>query len=126
MRTRAEIARRKRLTESAVSHVAKWIVFAERLVLVTLPVPFECFPALFASKRLTFFLVFIPLVRVWEGLITLGASVLVPVMPRNTANGHAEVVPRVLRWKGPAAQFAFEGILLIFRMLLPFMLSVFC
>jgi hypothetical protein len=70
--------------------------------------------------------VFIPLVRIGEGLIALGASVFVPVTPRDTANGHVEIVPRMLRWKAPATQFAFEGILLIFPMLLLFMLSVFC
>src|SRR5436190_24090930 len=98
MRRRTEIILGKQLPESAVVHVAKWIMVAERLVLVTFLGPFECFLALFASKRLAIFLVFIPLVRIGEGLIALGASVFVPVTPRDTANGHVEIVPRMLRW----------------------------
>ena len=85
----------------------------ERLVLVTFLGPFECFPALLASKRLAIFLVYIPLVRIGEGLIALGASVFVPVQPRDTASRHVEVVTRMFRWKAPATQFAFEGVLLI-------------
>lgn len=126
MRRRAEIILGMQLPESAVIHVAKWIMVAERLVLVTFLGPSECFPALLASKRLAIFLVFIPLVRIGEGLIALGALVFVPVLPRDTASRHVEVVPRMFRWKAPATQFAFEGVLLIFRMLPLFMLSVFC
>jgi hypothetical protein len=96
---------------------------AERLVLVTFLGPFECFPALLASKRPAIFLVFIPLVRIGEGLIAPGASVFVPIPPRDTASRHVEVIPRMFRWKAPATQFAFEGVLLLFRMLPLFMLS---
>jgi hypothetical protein len=123
MRRRAEIVLGKQLPESVV---AKWIMVVERLVLVTFLGSFECFPALLVSKRLVIFLVFISLVRIGEGLIALGASVFVPVPPRDTASRHVEVVPRMFRWKPPATQFAFEGVLLIFRMLPLFMLSVFC
>jgi hypothetical protein len=94
--------------------------------MVTFLGPFECFPALLASKTLAIFLVFIPLVRIGEGLIVLSVSVFVPVPQRDTASRHVEVVPRMFRWKGPATQFAFEGVFLIFRMLPLFMLSVFC
>ena len=126
MRRRAEIILGKQLPESAVIRVAKWIMVAERLVLVTFLGPFECFPALLASKRLAIFLVLIPLVRIGEGLIALGASVFVPVPERDTANRHVEVVPIMFHLKALATQFAFEGVLLIFRMLPLFMISVFC
>jgi hypothetical protein len=102
MRRRAEINFGRQLLESAVIHVAKWIMVAERLVLVTFLGPFKCFPALFASKRLAIFLVLIPLVRIGEGLIALGALVFVPVPSRDTASRHMEVVPRMFRWKAPA------------------------
>jgi hypothetical protein len=126
MRRRAKIILGKQLPESAVIHVAKWIMVTERLVLVTFLGPFECFPALLASKRLAIFLVFIPLIRIGEGLIALSASIFVSIPQRDTASRHMEVVPRIFRWKAPATQFAFEGDLLIFRMLPLFMLSVFC
>jgi hypothetical protein len=70
--------------------------------------------------------VFIPLVRIGEGLIAFEASVFVSVRPLDPTCRHVDIVPSMLRRKAPATIFAFEGILLLLRMPLLFMLSVFC
>jgi len=101
-------------------------MIAKRMVLLTLLRPFEWFPALLTSKWLAVFLVCIPLIRIGEGLVALGASMFVPVLPRDTANRHVEIVSRMFRWKAPTTQFAFEGVSLISWVLPLFMLSVFC
>jgi hypothetical protein len=70
--------------------------------------------------------VFIPLVRIGEGLIAFEASVFVPVRPLDPTCRRVDIVPSMLRRKAPLIVFAFEGILLVLGMPLLFMLSVFC